>query len=270
MGISCSCRAKSDKVIDVYQYDATFATVNFSSKSEEIAAKDLAKYFEEERANIPYKLMFYYVKVFEASCQYEKAIIVKVSKIGSVGLPYLIKLLPYYTHIEQLHLWKVALPTESIRLLTDSLYLVPRLKSLNLEDNKLRDEALLCLCRTFPMVVNLEELWLSANEFSASGVRMLAEGLAKLPKLKTLGLSYNYLKDEGCEKLCQRLVSIPPLSVLELAGNNLTDASTTSLLLLAQTCHPIVTCDLRGNTFSTDGCEKLKNAFKEEVLKVSE
>jgi len=265
MGHGCSCRSDRNKVLDTFRYDPTFASVVFASASIAAATKQLARYFEEERKSIPVKLIFYYVKVLETTAQYERAIVLKFVQLGDKGSAYLARLLPFYVHIEELHLWKAGLTGSGLNIVLETIVLLKRLKVLNLTDNHLRDDAVLSLTRTFSSLSELEALWLSANEITPSGVNVLATSLAALSKLKSIGLSYNFLNASACRSLCAALQNRSHLSVLELAGNKL-GADCVDVFTQLAMSNPPLKLDLTSNAFTQEDCEALLRAYGQEVV----
>ena len=267
MGHGCSCRGNGDKVVDTFQYDPTFASVTFASASMEAATKELGQFFDRERHLIPMKLLFYYVKVLEGSARYEHAIIVKFVRLGDSGCTYLVRLLPFYVHIKELHLWKAGLSPSGFVQIIDSFSLFTKLKVLNLTDNHLKDECLLALTRAFPLLSKLEDLWLSANDLTSSGIKLFASCLSVLPQLKSLGLSYNYIATDGCRSLCGAIQNSRNVRSVELAGNQLGSECVEMLTQLAMAA-PLLRLDLRNNEFSAEECEVLLQAFGPDVVMV--
>lgn len=265
MGHGCSCRSERDKVLETIQYDPTFASVTFASASIANATKQLGRFFDEERKSIPVKLLFYYVKVLEGSAQYERAIVIKFVQLGDQGSTYLARLLPFYVHIDELHLWKAGLTGSGLNIILEAISLLKRLKVLNLTDNRLKDDSILSLTRTFSSLSELEALWLSANEITSSGVAVLSSSLAALSKLKSIGLSYNFLDAIACQSLCTALQNRTHLSVLELAGNKLATDCVDIFTQLAMS-NPPLKLDLTSNAFTPEDCEALQRAYGQDVV----
>lgn len=211
------------------------------------------------------KLLFYYLKVLEDSAKYERAIVVKFAQLGDQGCAYLARVLPFYSHIDELHLWKAGVTGCGLSVILESISLLKQLRVLNITDNHLKDDAILSLSRAFPSISGLEELWLSANEITSSGINVLAGSLVALPKLKSLGLSFNFLDASACQSLSTALQNRNHLSVLELAGNKLGKDSVEALTQLAMS-NPPLKLDLTRNQFELEDCEALQRAFGVDVV----
>lgn len=251
MGMACSCRSSQMKVIESFQYDPTFAQIHFPTISVELAVKQLGLFYEQERAFIPHKLLYYYVRVLEAANSQELAFRIKFLKLGSRGFLYLSRILPFYTHIQELRLWKVAVNEEDVDRLGEALRVLGTLKVLSLEDIQLRDRGAIAVARGLAVLRHLEELWLSANDISSEGVVSLSRALLKLPSLHTLVLSYNCMGDAGCVALCNVLVQRSGLRKLELADNQLGAEAGQALVQVVQR-NSSLTVDLSRNALSEE------------------
>ena len=264
MGHGCSCRSAHNKVLETYQYPSIVSGA-FATASIAAATKQLGRFFEEERKSIPMKLLFYYLKVLETSAHYERAIVIKLAQLGDQGCAYLARLLPFYSHIDELHLWKAGVTGYGLGVILESISLLKQLKILNFTDNRLKDDAILYLSRAFSSIAGLEELWLSANEITSRGVSVLAGSLVALPKLKSLGLSFNFLDASACQTLSASLQNRSHLSVLELAGNKLGRDCVEALIQLAMS-NPPLKLDLTRNDFELEDCEALQRAYGVDVV----
>lgn len=261
MGMVCSCRSSRMKVIESFQYDPTFAEIHFPTIAVELAVKQLGLFYEQERAFIPQKLLYYYVRVLEAENSQEQAFRIKFLKLGSRGFLYLGRILPFYTHVQELRLWKVTVNEEDMDKLEEVLRGLGALTVLSLEDMKLRDRGAFAVARGLTALRQLEELWLSANDISSDGVATLSRSLLNLPTLHILSLSFNSMGDEGCAVLCEVLAQRSGLRKLELADNQLSGDSGQALRQVVQR-NPAITIDLSRNSLSEEEVKQLLSPCK--------
>ena len=101
MGAGCGCVAHSSKELNTYNYDPTFANVVFSSRTVELAIKQLGLFYDSELVYIPKKLVPYYHKVLDGRYQMEQALVVETADLGETGGDYLCKLIPFYAHVTE-------------------------------------------------------------------------------------------------------------------------------------------------------------------------
>lgn len=253
--------------MDSFQYDPTFAQVQFVSPAAELAVKRLGLYYEQERVFIPHKLLYYYVRVLEANAKEEYVFSLKLMQLDSKGVSYLNRILPFYTHISEFRLWKVKIGEEDLEKLEEAMRGVKRLKVLSLEDMKLRSRGLVTVSRLLGHLPLLEELWLSANDIPREAVSNLTKLIPLLPHLHTLALNSNSIGDEGCAELCTVLDCRRNLHRLDLADNQLGSNACKALTEVARVNLDVV-MDLSKNEISAEDREQLKQIMSPGALKV--
>ena len=256
MGSAFSCCSSRTKVIESFNYDPTFSHIYFPSISVELAVKQLGLFYEQERAFIPQKLLYYYVRVLDAASTQEQVFRVKFLKLGSQGFLYLSRILPFYTHVQELRLWKVGFNEEHVDRLEEIVRGLGALKVLSLEDMKLQDRGALAVARGLKMLRSLEELWMSVNDISAEGVISLADALQPLLSLHTICMNFNSMGDEGCVALCGVLAERSGLKRLELVDNQLGREAGQGLVEVVQK-NPDIRVDLSRNEIPEDQTKKL-------------
>jgi hypothetical protein len=243
-------------VIESFNYDPTFTHIQFPSITVELAVKQLGLFYEQERAFIPQKLLYYYVRVLDAASAQEQVFRVKFLKLGSRGFLYLSRILPFYSHVQELRLWKVGFNEEDVDRLEEIVRGLRVLKVLSLEDMKLQDRGAFAVARGLKNLRSLEELWMSANDISAEGVISLAGALKQLLSLHTICMNFNSMGDEGCAALCGVLAQRSGLKRLELADNQLGGEAGQGLVEVMQK-NPDMRVDLSRNEISEDEAKKL-------------
>ena len=272
MGMACSCRRQIDIVKSVQSANTVITTRRASSEHYlvgENGLRRLEELYGDNIERIPRKLRFYLEKVIAGSHVEVKEIVLRLFNLGEYGAKCLYRLIPFYSHVKGLTLWKVGLALDSVRSLTESLVLIQGLEILGIEGNELRDECLLCLSRSFKLMTGLKELWLSSNQFTPVGAIVLANSLNDLPKLVLLNLDFNFLGSEGCRTLCRALIPRQRLKVLSLRANQIDSGAMEELVSLGNSNPPVETFNLEGNQLTEANCTELSVLYGPEMILLS-
>ena len=264
--MACSCRTPKDNVKSVISVDTTRGCTTDNLTAAEIAVKRLQLFYSGESEFIPKKVKVLYERILAGNHDTTKEIVIRLCKLGESGTEYLCKILPFYSKLRSLTLWKTHLNASAVERLCSSLAVMQHLKVLGLEDNGLKDDSILWLCRTFKLLKSLKELWLSSNEVTAGGAQMLSTNLADLPELLILNLDFNYIRSEGCVYLCKALIARRRLNVLSLRGNLIGHSATSDIVTYGTSNPPVQQLDLQSNLIPLDDCETLKAIFGEGVV----
>ena len=234
-----------------------------------LAFQKLQSFYDQEKPFIPKKVEPYYRCVLANTQSNVTEIVIKVSNLGLKGVEYLCRILPFYTGIEELRLWKVGLDTKCAESLAYHLPFLTSLKILALEDNALDDEAITGVAKSFKQLRVVKELWIGCNVIGPKGAAQLAEALQHLVLLEVLCLDFNELRSEGCAAICSRVSQMQKLSTLSLESTSLDSAAVEDLAHLGRTNPPSKRTNLKSNRFSDEDCRLLTELFPLGTVDVS-
>lgn len=228
---------------------AVLPLMQISKKEEEFA--DLQLMVDEEGQFMNRKLKGYFNIALAGNAPTTFEINMKFINLGDTGALHLAKLLPYFTGLRSLRLWKIKLGVEGAKVLGAVLPKLSQLEVLSLEDNEMKAEGTCYIAQALTSLQSLKELYLHVNKMGIEGILALNKplgtktnlqvltldenqmgkaGLMVLlttltktwSSLKLLGLAFNQLGDEGAQELLARLPSMSKLKKLTLSGNNVT------------------------------------------------
>ena len=219
-----------------------------SAKQQECKA-DLQKLLDEEGQFMNRKVKGYFELAIAGNAATTLEVNMKFINLGETGALHLTKVLPCYTALTSLRLWKTKLGIEGAKLLSSSLQHLPKLEVLSLEDNELKTEGTNYIAQALPSLPLLRELYLHVNKMGQEGVVALSGPLAVLGSLQILTLDENQIGKSGLLLLLAALSKgISRLTLLGLAFNQLGDEGARELL----DCLPRMT-KLRKLTMSGNG-----------------
>lgn len=227
-------------------------------------AADLQKMLEEEGQYMNRKVKAYLDIALAGKAATTSEVNMKFIQLGEVGALHLSKLLPHFSGLRSLRLWKIKLGVEGAKLLGAVLPKLPQLQVLSLEDNELKTEGTCYIAQALPTLQMLTELYLHVNKMGIEGVVALSKPLESKENLQVLtldenqigkaglmvllttlskalggltllGLAFNQLGDEGAREILDRLPRMSKLKKLTLSGNNVTPELERSLLAAAPT-----------------------------------
>ena len=231
-----------------------------------VRLEELRQYFEASQSEISPKLLPYFQKALGKGCKGEADISIKFVSLKREQGEHFAHVLPFYTNLKSLRLWKTQLGVEGARALAPALVGLKQLETLSLEDNGLQTEGLLALSASLKLLTKLQnlvlhvnqispeggktlailcqshsklqELLLSENQLSAVGMGDLVEGLlACAGSFRVLEVAHNSLQRQGAEHLLHALPRLPVLEKVVLSGNQLSEDTERELFLKAPTVH---------------------------------
>lgn len=232
----------------------------------QVRLDELRQYFEVSQNDISPKLLPYFQKALNKDCKGESEVAIKFVPLGSGQSEHLAHVLPFYSNLKSLRLWKTQLGVEGAKALAPALAALRQLETLSLEDNRLQTEGLQALAVSLKLLsklqslvlhVNqinpeggktlaslcsshnkLQELLLSENQLGSAGMSALVEGLLSCAgSLRTLELAHNSLQRQGAQHLLHVLPRLPMLEKVVLTGNQLGEDMERELFLKAPTIH---------------------------------
>jgi Leucine-rich repeat (LRR) protein len=225
---------------------------------------ELKQLFEEESAVMNRRVKSCFEQVFSDEASQVSEINMKFLNLGETGALHLAKVLPFFTALKSLRLWKTKLGIEGAKLLGAVLPRLPQLSILSLEDNEMKAEGASYIANNLGSLTDLRELYLHVNKMGQEGVRALSSALAakstlriltidenqigrtglvtllgalekSLHELTLLGLAFNQLGDEGAQELLLVFKRMTGLKKMTLSGNNITPAMESQLVSAAPT-----------------------------------
>ena len=222
------------------------------SKSPAQELAELRKIYEEEGQYMNRKVKACYEVAFAGEAPHTPEINMKFINLGETGTMHLVKVLPAFTGLKSLRLWKTKLGIEGAKLLGAVLPRLPQLEVLSLEDNDIKTEGASYVALSLPSLPLIKELYLHVNKMGHEGVTALSPALSPkanlkiltidenqigvkglktllsalektMPILALLGLAFNLLGDEGARELLGALKKMPEMKKLTLTGNNISE-----------------------------------------------
>ena len=185
----------------------------------------------------------------------------RLTKLGAEGMMQVSLVLPFFTQLRSLGLWRTKFGQEGAEYLAKALLKLPLLKVLSLEGNDIQFEGLLKLSDTLKSLTLLEDLSLHINRLSPDGGSLLANIVACLPQLRQLKVDDNDLRDESATQLVESLANNCPFLVhLGLSYNGLTDTTASTLLANLDNFSNLQSVNFKGNSISTSFQNQLKSA----------
>jgi len=227
----------------------------------------LKAYLDTHRETLPRKAISLFSAVLENSHREQREVSIRLVSLGTVGARSLAVLLPYYSHITSLKLWKTKLGTEGVVLLAAELPKLTELATLGLEDNAMAYEGVVALARALPSLLRLQELWLPVNAINAKGAQSLAPALRLLRNLTAINLDENSIEAEGLQIVLSSLHSRTGLNSLSVAYNSISSACTPYLLDFIKTCPANFKLNLSGNRLSPEDQAKLAHSALQVLVK---
>lgn len=192
------------------------------SPRQQISLEALQQYFEDSRVDMNAKLHPYFQKALDKRSKGEAELAIKFIQLGGTQSEHLARVLPFYSNLKSLRLWKTRLGVEGARTLAPALTALRHLEMLSLEDNQLQTEGVQLLAVSLKQLSRLQSLILHVNQINSEGGKALAAVCSSHTKLQELLLSENYLGAVGMAALAAGLLACAgSLRVLELAHNSL-------------------------------------------------
>ena len=143
----------------------------------------------------------------------------KFLNLSPVHFRHLDLILPYFTKITILNLWKTKLGNEGCITLSSHLHNFSSLEFLSLADNQITCTGIKPLAETFPVLIKLKTLELHVNPFDNLATLLLAQNLGYLGALKILCLDECGLGGESLGKLVNALLNMNSLERISLDYN---------------------------------------------------
>ena len=176
---------------------------------------------------------------------------------GRAKIDQLVELLPYFTHIQHLSLWKCDLGGSSIKGIKEGLSHLQNLLILSLADNGMNSEGIMHLADALQHLRKLRELWLHINDIGPTGAVYLTDILVNLEELEKLGIDENFIENAGSLKIAEALKASRKLKYLGLGYNNISQEVCLEILEKLK-CVPLEKIVLSGNDINESAYDVIK------------
>ena len=231
------------------------------SKSTALETAALRKVYEEEGQYMNRKVKACFEIAFAGEAPHTAEINMKFINLGETGTLHLTKVLPAFTGLKSLRLWKTKLGIEGAKLLGAVLPRLPQLEVLSLEDNEIKAEGANYIARALPSVPLIKELYLHVNKMGQEGVSALNSAFESKTNLKILTMDENQIAKSGLRMLLASLSNtMPILTLLGLAFNQLGDDGALELIGVLGKMPELKKLTLSGNNISPNAEKQLKQA----------
>ena len=244
MGASCSICFRSN---EAYKPNHQLSDLKLlKPESMKLPRGDLPAYLASHQTSMPSKLLQLFAKVQDETAGQETAIDLRFTNLHTRGLMHFTKILPFFTNLKVLRLWKTGLGPEGLTTLKELIPLF-RLEVLSLEDNHLGPQGAFILVSMFTHLKTLRELWLQINSIGHEGAAAMAEDLHMLRNLESLALDENDLCDSGAKPIMLAVASLPSLQSLSLSHNFLTKDCVREIIHRVKALPSALKLNLKGN-----------------------
>jgi Ran GTPase-activating protein (RanGAP) involved in mRNA processing and transport len=227
---------------------------------------EILRYYCANKSSMAMKMQFVFNRVLEEAHYEETAIDLRFANLQKIGALHLVRVLPYYTQLTTLKLWKTCLGPEGLEVLKGALPGL-KLEILSIEDNGLGPIGAKILASAFTHLKHLKELWIQINSIGPEGAEAVSSELHLLRNLEVLALDENDLGDGGAGQICLSLASLLSLKSIYMTSNFLSRACVMDLIIKVKTLKTLSKVNLRGN-LSPEEAEELKELVKNGVVSV--
>ena len=180
------------------------------------------------------------------------------------------KLQRYFKHsdITQLkaHVAKQKLLQVNAKKMISSLYILEKVKVIDLENNNIDEDASFELSTALHSNNVLEQLWLRGNKLNTAGALYILNSLEYLTTLQVLDLSYNNISSQSADGIAAVIDSNPLLNQLWLDGNDLHSTGTIKICKALKKIRTLSILSLCNNGITDDAAVELSAVITQNVL----
>ena len=137
-----------------------------------------------------------------------------------------------------------------------------KVEELDLSSNKLRVTGTVELLQKVETITNLKTLNISNNGLNDEAAHGIAIFLSHNPQLRELDLSYNNLKAEGFIKICNGMTSLRRLTKLNISNNNINKEAAHDIAVVLSQNHLLEELDLSYNILEKFGLFWILSSIK--------
>ncbi|KAG0045650.1 hypothetical protein BGZ83_009111 [Gryganskiella cystojenkinii] len=163
-----------------------------------------------------------------------------------------------------IHGASVALGCSLIFILFRKAYIIANstLRTLNLDDNTIRDKEAQALSKALKINSTLTTFTLSGNLIGDIGVQALSEALKTNSTLTILDLKRNRIRDAGAQAMSKALKTNSTLAILDLSSNSIGHTGAQALYDTLKTNSTLTTLTLSYNKIGPSGAQALSEELK--------
>ena len=147
-----------------------------------------------------------------------------------------------------------------------SLYILEKVKVIDLENNNIDEDAALELAITLHSNNVLEQLWLRGNRLNTAGGLYILNALEYLTTLQVLDLSYNNIGSESADGIAAVIDNNPLMNQLWLDGNDLHSRGTIKICNALKKIRTLSILSLCNNRITDDAADELSTVITQNVL----
>lgn len=170
-------------------------------------------------------------------------------------------ILPYFSHVVYLNLWKTSLGDAGCENFAPYLEKLTSLTFLSLADNRITAIGIIHICSKFVFLQKLESLELHVNTLQVAGATSLARSIFHLISLKKIVLDECEIPKEPIEELLTALSKLKNLERMSLDYNQIQDSGANLLLKLIPSMSSLKRIALQNTGITLGVQESLKTAF---------
>lgn len=177
------------------------------------------EYYNANESLLPNRIRELFQKFFIQQTSASSVIDLKFINLSGPQIKSIEKILPYFTQIRAINLWKTKLGNEGCIILSKLLYNFPNLSFISLADNRITYPGIQAICDKFSILKELEILELHINPFDAQATRTLASNIGNLAKLRIICLDECEMSGDSLKEFIQALPNIKELERISMDYN---------------------------------------------------
>ena len=147
-----------------------------------------------------------------------------------------------------------------------SLYILERVKVIDLENNNIDEYASFELATALHSNNVLEQLWLRGNKLNTAGALYILNSLEYLTTLQVLDMSYNNIGSQSTDGIAAVIDNNPLINQLWLDGNDLHSTGTIIICNALKKIKTLSILSLCNNGISDDAADELSAVIRQNVL----
>ncbi|OMJ66100.1 hypothetical protein SteCoe_37181 [Stentor coeruleus] len=177
------------------------------------------EYYNSNESLLPNRIRELFQKFFIQQTSVSSVIDLKFINLSGPQVKSIEIILPYFTQIRALNLWKTKLGNEGCIVIAKLLHNFPCLSFISFADNRISYPGIKAICDKFSILKDLEILELHVNQFDAHATHALALNIGKLVKLRNICLDECEMSGDSLKELIQALPNIKELERISMDYN---------------------------------------------------
>ena len=154
----------------------------------------------------------------------------------------------------------------SNKKMISSLYIIEKVKVIDLENNNIDEDASFKLATALHSNNVLEQLWLRGNKLNTAGALYILNSLEYLTTLQVLDMSYNNIGSQSADGIAAVIDNNPLINQLWLDGNDLHSTGTITICNALKKIRRLSILSLCNNGISDDAADELSAVITQNVL----